>query len=181
MGIVDLTEAELAKLQYFFDQEAGEDCLTFLGTHGFITALSVGPQPLDASIWLPQIFGEEATPADLVMLIQQWQQSVAAHCYHDDGLSLPCPLDPHDDDLMDWCSGFMEAVFLDEDRWHAQQEDLIAELTLPMLVFSGLVEDSELQALQNNRKISRQMAERIPDLVAEIYLHFHPVNASPQP
>lgn len=177
MSIVDLTEAELARLEHFFDQEAGEDCLTFPGSHGFITAISVGPQPVDASIWLPQLLGENPAPTDLVGLIKQWQQSVAAHCYHDDVLSLPCSLDPGDDDLMDWCSGFMEAVFLDEDRWHEQQEDLIAELTLPMLVFSGLVEDSELQALQNNRKISRQMAERIPDLAAEIYLHFHPVKA----
>ncbi len=178
MSIVDLTEAEIAELEHFFDQEAGEDCLTFSGAHGFITALSVGPQPLASSVWLPQLLGDEGDiPARIAHLIQHWQQSVAAHCYHDDGLSLPCPLDPNDDDLIDWCSGFMEAVFLDEDRWHAKEEDLIAELTLPMLVFSGLVDDVELQALQNNRKISRQMAERIPDLVAELYLHFHPVKA----
>ena len=55
----------------------------------------------------------------------------------------------------------------------ARDEDLVAELTLPMVVISGLVEDPELDHMRRQPKLMMQLARQIPEILTEIYLFFH--------
>jgi uncharacterized protein len=67
----------------------------------------------------------------------------------------------------------MEGMFMDEDNWYEGDEDLIADLTLPMVVLSDLIDEPELQPLRRDPKLSRELAQQIPDVLTELYLHFH--------
>ncbi len=170
-----LDETDISRLEHFFDDEADDDCLDFIGAHGFLSALAVEPSPPPSAVWLPVLLGESAPPKDVPPLLERWLTCMCQQRYHDDPLVLPCALDPQDEALANWCSGFMEVVFWHEDLWHDNAEAELVELTLPMLTFSGLIDDPELLRLRRDRRISRQMAERIPDVISEIYLFFHPV------
>lgn len=177
-----LPAATLGALEDFLDSEANEHGLDFLGAHGFLTALTVGPRGGldDAAL---AAFFEDADPvadAGQSALIRDqlraWQKSIHAVLYHGVRLELPCPLvsSPTEaNELSDWCVGFMEGLFLDEERWYAGHEDDIADLTLPMVVISDLIDDPDLQVLRRDRKLLKEMTLQIPELITEIYLLFH--------
>jgi len=96
-------------------------------------------------------------------------------------LTLPCELIvDHEDsnELNDWCVGFMEGLFLDEDAWYAEHEEDIADMTLPMVVLSELIEDEDLAQIRQDQRIINEMAKQIPELITSLYLLFHaPANA----
>ncbi len=174
--------ATLGALEDFLDSDANENGLDFLGSHGYLTALTVGPRgTLDAEA-MAALF-EDAEPcadaarsARIREQLQAWQKSIHAVLYHGARLELPCPLvsDLNEaNELSDWCVGFMEGLFLDEERWYAGHEDDIADLTLPMVVISDLIDDPDLQVLRRDRKLLKEMTLQIPDLITEIYLLFH--------
>lgn len=182
-----LPGATLEALETFLDSEDNANGLDFMAAHGFLTALTVGPRGTLDSDALAAFF-EDAEPssdpvfsATLRSQLQAWQKSIHAVLYHGVELELPCTLTAHPtepNELSDWCIGFMEGLFLDEDAWYAGSEDDIADLTLPMVVLSDLVDDPDLQVLRRDRKLLKDMTSQIPDLVTELYLHFHaPANA----
>ncbi|HNJ87105.1 MAG TPA: UPF0149 family protein, partial [Agitococcus sp.] len=72
-----------------------------------------------------------------------------------------------------WCVGFMEGMFCNEEAWYAKNEDLVIELTLPIVSISGLIEDPELNKIRKNRKLLQQFAREIPEVLTELYLLFN--------
>ena len=166
----------------FLDGEDNADGLDFVATHGFLSALTVGPRIPELSIWLKARFDDQPVCADankaqtITDALIAWQKEIHATLYHGQPLELPCPLTLKTNeptDLNDWCVGFMEAMFLAEDNWYEGDEDLIADLTLPMMVLSDLIDEPELQPLRQDPKLSRELAQQIPDVLTELYLHFH--------
>ena len=85
-------------------------------------------------------------------------------------LHLPCDLvvDLEENELTDWCVGFMEGMLSNEEAWYEKDEDSIIELTLPMVTISGLVEDEELDKLRANRKLLQQLAREIHKILIHI-------------
>ena len=176
-----LPTATLGALEDFLDGEDNEHGLDFLGAHGFLTALTVGPRGTLDDEALAAFFEDNLPDAAFLEQLRAWQRSIHAVLYHGARLELPCPLvsSPTEaNELSDWCVGFMEGLFLDEDRWYAGHEDDIADLTLPMVVISDLIDDPDLQILRRDRKLLKEMTLQIPELITEIYLLFHaPANA----
>lgn len=182
-----LPPSTLEALETFLDSDENEHGLDFMGAHGFLTAITVGPRgALDDSA-LAAFFEESAPCTDAARsetlrdLLKAWQKSIHAVLYHGARLELPCTLTAHPsepNELSDWCIGFMEGLFVDEEAWYAGGEDEIADLTLPMVVLSDLIDDPDLQVLRRDRKLLKDMTGQIPDLITELYLHFHaPANA----
>lgn len=181
-----LPASTLGALEDFLDSDANEHGLDFLGAHGFLTALTVGPRGTLDDEALAAFFEDTEPSADSRVStvvrdqLRAWQKSIHAVLYHGVRLELPCPLiaDPTSpNELSDWCVGFMEGLFLDEDRWYVGNEDDIADLTLPMVVISDLIDDPDLQVLRRDRKLLREMTSQIPDLITELYLLFHAPDA----
>lgn len=182
-----LPASTLEALETFLDSDANTHGLDFMGAHGFLTALTVGPRgSFDAGALAAFFEDQPASPdaavaARLAEQLQAWQKSIHAVLYHGVRLELPCTLTAHPtepNELSDWCIGFMEGLFLDEEAWYAAGEDDIADLTLPMVVLSDLIDDPDLQVLRRDRKVLKEMTSQIPDLITELYLHFHaPANA----
>lgn len=184
-----LASSDFSFLRDFLDSDANENGLDLVGTHGFLTAVTVGPAFPDLATWLDQLFDhnpispDEALNLRIAALLAAWQKSIHATLYHEETVVLPCALvaDPLDStELTDWCIGFMEAMFAQEDDWYARDEDTVADLTLPMVVISELIEDDQIQAVRQDRKLLKELAQQIPDVVTELYLLFHAPDAPGQ-
>ena len=170
------------RLHDFLDGDDNVDGLSFIATHGFLMALTVGPQSPALEVWLPALFDGQPLCADAALAatitadLQAWQKEIHAMLYHDQPVTLPCALTlkaTEPTDLNDWCVGFMEGMFLKEESWYDSDEDLIADLTLPMVVLSDLIDDPELQHIRRDARLSRELAQQIPNVLTEIYLFFH--------
>lgn len=170
------------RLQEFLDGDSNTDGLDYVATHGFLTALTVGPDTPPADVWLPSLFDDQpicAEPEQAARIrqdLESWCKEIHATLYHGQPLQLPCALTlkvSEPTDLNDWCAGFMEGMFLKEASWYDINEDLVADLTLPMVVLSDLIDDPELQHIRRDQKLSRELAQQIPDVLTELYLHFH--------
>ncbi|MCW8978881.1 MAG: YecA family protein, partial [Marinobacter sp.] len=95
----------------------------------------------------------------------------------DMGQSLELP-EPEDGDPMNalenWCAGFVDTFLEHEEEWlEAASEEEAADLMVPMLTLSGLFDDEDFQKVRNSEKLSRQMADAIPDSLTDLYLLFH--------
>lgn len=156
---------------------AGQDpdtCMTRVEFHGLLCAMACGPETdLD---W-QAISVEAPIPDDIRALMETWREQLASKLGLGESVQLPCRLDPHQDDdgndLASWCAGFMAGVFLNEAAWYERDEELMASRLLPFVVISGVDDDPELDAIWENNKLVRQMATLIPELLQEIFLHFH--------
>lgn len=177
-----LPEATRQRLQDFLDGDDNTDGLDYVATHGFLTALTVGPDTPSAEAWLKELFdgqplsADPARAAELAADLEAWRKEIHATLYHGQALRLPCPLTlkaTESTDLNDWCAGFMEGMFMKEASWYDANEDLVADLTLPMVVLSDLIDDPELQHIRRDQKLNRELAQQIPDVLTELYLHFH--------
>ena len=169
-----LSTDTLARLEDYLDSEVNENGLNFCGTHGFLCAITVGPNT-EKPLWLDALF-EGQVPQEWIADLEAWQKSIHALLYHEQTLRLPCDLVvslDDDNDLTDWCVGFMEGMFCNEEAWYAKNEDLVIELTLPIVSISGLIEDPELNKIRKNRKLLQQFAREIPEVLTELYLLFN--------
>lgn len=169
-------------LQDFLDSDNNTDGLDYVATHGFLAALTVGPDAPELAVWLPALFDNQpvsgnAAQADAItQALVAWQKEIHATLYHGQPVTLPCALtlkSTESTDLNDWCVGFMEGMFLKEASWYDGDEDYVADLTLPMVVLSDLIDDPELQHIRRDVKLTRELAQQIPDVLTELYLFFN--------
>lgn len=159
--------------------ENQQDALTWVEAHGLFCALAVGPTP-DTS-WHSLLFLEEPAPIDasVAKAIEQQIARFNSDLGAGDGITLPCRLDPLDEqldgsNLAAWCTGFMTAVISNDANWHANDtDDELPNLLLPFVAIAELDDDPDLEALRDDERLLRQMAFGIPSLLEEIYLHFH--------
>lgn len=164
------------RLQQYIQQR--DDTFTWVEMHGLLCAIATGPA-IDSE-WQQLALLEDEAPAisaDICDLMSQLAARLASDIAAEDGLTLPCLLDPYKEDdgndLVSWCSGFMTAVLCFENEWYQVNEEQIVQLLLPILLISGLDDDEAFDELWENSELTRKMALSIPDLLEEIFLHFH--------
>ena len=68
---------------------------------------------------------------------------------------------------------FEKNEIVGREHWLKAGEEETADLLVPMLTLSGLFEDEDFQNVRNSEKLSRQMADAIPDSLTDLYLLFH--------
>ena len=66
----------------------------------------------------------------------------------------------------------MQGVFLREPEWFDKDEDLVAQMSLPILVASDLVESEEMQEIQNNQNLFNSLCKEIPNTLTDMYLFY---------
>src|SRR3990167_9869906 len=141
---------QLSRLQAFLDaDELHEEALDYIAAHGYLTALSICPDPVPEREWIDALFSEpphyrsDAEREEVEATLVQLQSHIARQLASDDDPEVPCELDlgiePDDSDLRGWCIGFMEGGFLREAAWFDDAEDEVSELLLPPMGDSGLV------------------------------------------
>ena len=85
-------------LEGFLDGDDNADGLDYVATHGFLTALTVGPETPALELWLPALFDNQPVAADPALAAEvtaalvAWQKEIHATLYHGQPLVLPCTL-----------------------------------------------------------------------------------------
>ena len=161
---------QLSRLQAFLDaDELHEEALDYIAAHGYLTALSICPEPVPEREWIDALFSEaphyrsDAEREEIEATLIQLQSHIARQLASDD--------EPDDSDLRGWCIGFMEGVFLREAVWFDDAEDEVSELLLPIMVGSGLFDEQpEFAEIAQDRDLVDSMVEQIPELLTALFL-----------
>lgn len=181
-----ITEAELDQLEAFlFSSAVSEDSLDLIGTHGLLCALNISPTKVPEQEWLDLLFDSEpkwesAEQKELIVgLLRKLHFTIGQDLYNDQETLLPCELtldadeDEDEPELTIWAQSFMEGVFMREEDWFGNDEETVAGLLLPIMVASELFDDPEIVEIRQDRALSEEMAEQIPELLVDLYLYYH--------
>lgn len=188
-NIALITEDELDRLEEFlFSPAVSDEALDLIGAHGFLCALNISPEPIAEPEWMEQLFdGEPKWSSDsekqeIQDLLRKLYRTIGNDLYNDQEILLPCDLtlEPEDDEdtteLTVWAQAFMEGVFQHEEAWFGQDEETVAGLLLPVMVASDLFEDEDVAEISRDRALREEMAVQIPEVLIDLYLHFHAPN-----
>lgn len=177
-------------LQAFLDQDIHEEMMTYLQAHGYLTALCICPIEIPEHEWLEVLFGDNPLftsseeRQEIEKALIRLKKQIFRSLFSEEDLVLPCDLDPGEEleesGINEWCIGFMEAVFLREDAWFANNEEEISELLLPIMVGSKLFEnEAEFAEVMKDNDLVADMLERIPELLTSLYLLCHATDEKP--
>ena len=178
------SEAQATLSDYLISDLAPEGCLDYLACHGFLTALAVREDNFDCQAILPIIidaqpqFLTSKQQSEIESALTDLFNSISRMLYLGDEVELPMSLKPaknsHSNDLTDWCFGFMEAIAVFEDDWFTVQTDIepIADLILPITVFSEPHVDPELAHLVKTDQARQSLVSAIPENIQQLYLLF---------
>ncbi|KDE39010.1 MAG: YecA family protein [Nitrincola lacisaponensis] len=181
-----ITEAELDQLEAFlFSSAVSEDSLDLIGTHGLLCALNISPVKVPEQEWLDLLFDSEpkweteTQKSEIIGLLRKLNHTIGQDLYNDQETLLPCELtldtdeDEDEPELTIWAQSFMEGVFMREEDWFGDDEETVAGLLLPIMVASELFDDPEIAEIRQDRALSEEMAEQIPELLVDLYLYYH--------
>lgn len=169
-------------LELLYSEETNPYGFDPVATHGFLTASIIGkPMPN----WLHVYFdGHENEVADDVKTaLNAWRDEI--HQTLKDEKPVELPFDANDEeedfgedsDVVAWCIGFIEAMYGDEDiDWFEDEdnEEDVAELTLPMVILSGMDEENEeLNLMRQDLDMMAQLANSLETNITELFLLFH--------
>lgn len=171
-----MSQLDLNLLANYLDGDDNQYGLDFPATHGFLCAIAVGP-PFDA--WLNELFDQQVknVPKNIIKQVKLWLADIQKTLENEENIDFPFEIEEADVDsnLGNWSVGFIDALFLNEEAWFTNElEDQLIELTLPMMVFSGIdEEDPQMENFRRNGELMDELAEEIPDNLTEIYLMYH--------
>ena len=178
-----LPQNEWLILQQFLESDKVDNALDIIETHGFLCSLIIGPVQLEEKEWLEFVFdttprfNDKEEEKQIESLLIKLFNAIDTELSSGLRLQVPCKLnlypDPERAPLRAWACGFMECMLTFEDQWFEQSEDIIAELTLPILLASGLSEDEEVQTLQKNQSLCENLYKEIPEVITDIFLFYH--------
>jgi uncharacterized protein len=154
--------------ELFSADQLSEEAMYFIEMHGFLTSLAIQPAPLANEHLMLAIFGDNAVKPNITQAINVLQENIQKALLNGDFPNIYSD-DEDEDSLTLWTSGFMQGVFSQEDLWFKSHPDEVAELTLPILTCSELLDDE----INQHDDILDDMAEKIPDCVIDLYLLFN--------
>lgn len=184
---------QLQRLQAFLDaDDLHDEALDYMAACGYLTALAISPEPVADEEMLAELFAEtpnyesEEQQEAIISTLLELKSRIARELASDEDLELPCELslgdEPDYSDLRSWCIGFMEGVFLREEAWFSDDEELVSELLLPVMVASGLFADQpEFAEIDKDEDMVEDMAEHIPQVLTQLFLLFHAPEEKPRP
>ncbi len=164
-----LSEEELDELDNFLMSEASpEDCMDISMLDGFVTALAIGPTTLPPSRWLPVIWGGEmiwssqAQAERITTLIFRHANAVLFFLRDEPDTFEPLLYERiHEGEtvsiLDEWCSGFVEAMALDEGAWQPLLDTEEGEEWLYPILLYGT--EAGLDELGSNPELAARHAE----------------------
>jgi len=181
-----ISEAELDSLEAFLlSDQVSETSLDLIGAHGLLCALNIAPNKTSVSDWMGMIF--DGTPkwesdnqrTEIEGLLSKLNATISNDLSSDQEVPLPFELTLEVDDEDEtaevtlWAEGFMEGVFINEGDWFERDEETVAGLLLPIMVASELFDDPEIVEIRNDRSLSEEMCDQIPEVLIDLYLLYH--------
>ena len=169
---------------YLNSDSMSAGCLDYTACHGFMTALAVRDDDCNTNEIIRFIIDAEPKYQSsdekhaVVTALSELFTTLNRELYLGESLTLPHDLSPSKPDqtneLTDWCFGFMEAIAIYEEHWFGANQpiDAIAELILPLSIFSEPHVEPGLAHLVQTAKARASLAAEIPDNLQQLYLLF---------
>ncbi|AFT66591.1 MAG: YecA family protein [Cycloclasticus pugetii] len=158
---------------FFNSEKLSDEAMYFFEMHGFLTSLVVQPGSLSQQQILSEILADNDANASIEKAIFDLQKNIEQALLNGEFPTMIGESEEPDEDFLTlWSSGFMQGVFMHEDLWFNSQPEDVAELTLPILACSELLDD-EIDEITQNDDLLDDMAEKIPDCVIDLYLLFN--------
>lgn len=171
-----LTPEQFEKLDELIEDLAtsSEDADIFV-LLGYLSAQALVTQPLSLAEWFAELFEQVQPNQEVTELINLALAKAKQGFYQGCGIELPFNLHLDEEDVIaDWCAGFMQAVFAQEDVWHSKDEQELAELLVPIMALSGLFNDEEeFAAIEEDNQLKQQFIKFLPSLLLDIYCQIH--------
>lgn len=183
--LILLTETEFNELDelLFHLSQADDEAPNLFVVLGYITAQAMSPQAAPPCAWQTALFNQEPLPESLSDLMESAYRLAAQGFYQGAGIELPFTNDWQEETeelITDWCAGFMQAVFEQEDLWFGQQEESLAELLLPIMALSGLfAEEEEFAEIEEDSELLQAFARQLPELLLDIYCQLNAPEEKP--
>ncbi|WP_366656566.1 UPF0149 family protein [Fodinicurvata sp. EGI_FJ10296] len=168
------SETELEDLaDFLMSDRAPPDCMGLSDLDGFLTALVIGPSPVEPQAWLPIVWGDEepsfadrAEAEKMIRVIMQRFEEIATMLRESPEDHSPILIEDSDGEILyeHWAGGFLAAVSLQPDAWAPLFEDEEAiSLMLPLIVAGG-EEGAESIGLapEAEETLKREMPEYLP-------------------
>ena len=161
-------------LNDFFNADSlSEDTMYLMEVHGFLTSVVIQPGSFSTDDILNNILGDAKADASITEAIVALQKGIEQSLLNGE-FPDTSSADDDEDSLTLWASGFMQGVFAQQDAWFKTHPEEVAELTLPILSCSELLdEDDDMKDINKNDDILDDMAEKIPDCIIDLYLLFN--------
>ena len=159
-------------LQQFFESEhIDNEAMYFVEMHGFLTSIAIQTGSLSQQQILDDIFAKTPIDDSISNDIFKLQKDIQQDLLNGDFPDIISD-DEDEDALTLWAAGFMQGVFSQEKLWFSTHPEEVAELTLPILSCSELLDD-EIDEMQHDDEVLDDIAEKIPDCIIDLYLLFN--------
>tara|TARA_R110002111_G_scaffold107734_6_gene166309 strand:- start:38940 stop:39443 length:504 start_codon:yes stop_codon:yes gene_type:complete len=156
---------------FFNSDDIADDAMYYFEMHGFLTSLAIQPGSLTTSQIIDEIFNHKTVDDAILNAVSALQKEIEQALLNAEFPDV-IQADEDEDSLTLWATGFMQGIFMHQEQWFEKEPDLVAELTLPILNCSELL-DEELDDVNLNDEVLEQMADTIPDCVIDLYLLFN--------
>lgn len=166
--------------ELLFAEDLAEEALDYFGLHGLVCASLVGPKKLDREALFDVIFSGQ-TPKNRAEQLTHLETCIAKIADNmneafSEGIEPALPYEAEEEAdacLESWCIGFIEGFLYQEEAWFENDEEVAAELLLPIMAMSGLFENDEFEEIRRNDKLMSQFETIIPDQLTSIFLYYH--------
>lgn len=136
----------------------------------------MGPELKD---WIAQLFenNQGKVNAEIIEQIKLWREDIQQTLINEETIEFPFEVEEatEESSLGDWSVGFVDALFLNDEAWFSavEDEEAVIMLSLPMMVFSGIEGEDEMDNIRRNGDLMDELAEEIPENLTKLYLLYH--------
>jgi uncharacterized protein len=180
---MNFNKRQAEELESLLDQNIFPETLNYQECHGFLCALACGPNSLSSEERNIIIFFGDSEQKDTVIppraceLIDLLFSEINNSFFSAETILLPCSLqienETLNESLEDWSVGFFEAHMLDEDSWYLKDEEITAEMLLPILLCFEEFDDEAIKKIRNEAELYQNLILQIPQALQDLYLYFH--------
>ncbi len=190
-----LSDKEFTELDKFLlSDRCADDGMTMDSLHGYLTALTIGPEVVPLAEWLPNVWGSSSRQAPafktekeferIVGLISRFMNEIAVtlEVAPKEFEPLFCEYEAEGRAVLDgeaWAWGFWEGIQIRADAWEPIWESTLAPLMRPLyLLGAEEIEEEEMTLVDTPLKCHKLTVE-IEAAIPEIHRYWLPHRKSP--
>jgi uncharacterized protein len=171
-----LTEQEFDELDHFLmSDHCSDETMAMDALHGYLTAIAIGPEPVDTAEWLPRVWGPDPEDAPDFSDDKQATRIHALLTRALEEITVTFEVAPKDfeplfsvhqwkgKEVLDaeaWCWGFLEGVSLREAAWQPLRDSQQATLLRAIrLLGAEEIDESEVALVDDPMKCHKLAIE----------------------
>lgn len=183
-----LSDQEFDELDRFLMSDAvGDDGMTMDALHGYLTAITIGPEEIPIAEWLPNVWGPEEPRFEskkqaerITYLITRFLKEISIIFEVDPKEFEPlfCVYELKGKEMLDgetWAWGFWEGMQLRSEAWEQLQSTPLAPLLRPLYLLGAEEISEEEMKLVDDPTKCHKLALEVEAAIPHLYKHWLPI------